>query len=115
MTPRRRDRVAPPPRKGGWDCRFASNAAANSWEQLSASAPNNSRAAWEFITADPRRWNKRQQPLQGRFATATANGMDLPQWQYEVTGGGRIWYCIDDDKKTVWLTAVHIGHPKATE
>lgn len=28
---------------------------------------------------------------------------------------GRIWYCIDDEKKTVWLTAVHIGHPKATE
>ena len=25
------------------------------------------------------------------------------------------WYCIDGDKKTVWLTAVHIGHPKATE
>ena len=41
--------------------------------------------------------------------------MALPQWQYEVTAGGRIWYCIDDDKKTVWLTAVHIGHPKATE
>ncbi|WP_419850240.1 hypothetical protein [Candidatus Poriferisocius sp.] len=41
--------------------------------------------------------------------------MELPQWQYEVTSSGRIWYCIDDDKKTVWLTAVHIGHPKATE
>ena len=39
----------------------------------------------------------------------------MPQWQFEVTGGGRIWYCFDDDKKTIWLTAVHIGHPKATE
>ena len=113
--PRRRDRAAPPPRKDGWDCRFASNDAAKSWEQLSASAPNNVRAAWELVTADPRRWNKRQQPLRDELATATANGMELPQWQYEVTGGGRIWYCIDDDKKTVWLTAVHIGHPKATE
>ena len=25
------------------------------------------------------------------------------------------WDCIDDDKKTIWLTAVHTGHPKATE
>ena len=25
------------------------------------------------------------------------------------------WNCIGDDKKTIWLTAVHIGHPKATE
>ena len=113
--PRRRDRAAPPPRKGGWDCRFANNTAAKSWEQFSATAPNNIRAAWEHITGDPRRWGKRQQPLQGRLATATANGIELPQWQYEVTGGGRIWYCIDDDKKTVWLTAVHTGHPKATE
>jgi len=30
-------------------------------------------------------------------------------------GGGRIWYCPDDEAKTVWVTAVHIGHPKATE
>jgi len=113
--PRRRDRVAPPPRKGGWDCRFASNDAAKSWEQLSASAPNNVRTTWELITADPRRWSRRQKPLQGRLATDTVNGIQLPQWQYEVTGGGRIWYCIDDDKRTVWVTAVHPGHPKATE
>ncbi len=113
--PRRRDRVAPPPRKGGWDCRYASNAAANSWEQFGASVPNNIRSAWELITADPRNRSKRQHPLRGRFATATVNGIQLPQWQYEVTGGGRIWYCIDDDKKTIWVTAVHSGHPKATE
>ena len=113
--PRRRDRAAPPPRKGGWDCRFANNTAAKSWEQLSATAPNSIRAAWENITENPRRWDKRQKPLQHELASATANGMELPQWQYEVTGGGRIWYCTDDDKKTVWLTAVHIGHPKATE
>ena len=115
MTPRRQDRVAPPPRKGGWDCRFANNDAAKSWEQLSTSVPSNIRAAWESITADPRRWSKRQQPLQGRFATADVNSVKMPQWQYEVTAGGRIWYCIDDDKKTVWLTAVHADHPKATE
>ncbi len=113
--PRRRDRVAPPPRKDGWDCRFANNTAAKSWVQLSATAPNNIRTAWEHITEDPRRWDKRQKPLQHELATAIADGTELPQWQYEVTSSGRIWYCIDDDKKTVWLTAVHIGHPKATE
>jgi len=39
----------------------------------------------------------------------------MDQWQYEVTRSGRIWYCIDDKKKTVWLTQVSLGHPKATE
>ena len=48
------------------------------------------------------------------------NGVEMEQWQYEVTGSGRIWYCIqphdiDDQKKTVWLTRVSVGHPKATE
>ncbi|MCY4257297.1 MAG: hypothetical protein OXE04_03295 [bacterium] len=112
---RRRDRVAPPPPKGGWDCRFANNNAATSWEQISATAPNNVRKAWKLITTDPLRWDKRQQPLKGRLATAVINHKALPQWQYEVTGGGRIWYCVDKDTATVWLTAVHIGHPKATE
>ncbi|MGD9751240.1 MAG: hypothetical protein AB7W59_09615 [Acidimicrobiia bacterium] len=43
------------------------------------------------------------------------NGVDLEQWQFEVTAGGRLWYCIDDDAKTVWLTDAHVGHPKSTE
>lgn len=43
------------------------------------------------------------------------NGEPMEQWQYEVTGGGRLWYCIDDEKRTVWLTEAAPGHPKATE
>jgi hypothetical protein len=39
----------------------------------------------------------------------------MEQWQYEVTGGGRLWYCIDDADRTVWLTDAMAGHPKATE
>jgi hypothetical protein len=37
----------------------------------------------------------------------------MEQWQY--AGGGRLWYVIDDDKSTVWLTEASPGHPKATE
>jgi hypothetical protein len=39
----------------------------------------------------------------------------LEQWQYEVTGGGRIWYLVDIDKNTVWITYAGTGHPKATD
>ena len=45
----------------------------------------------------------------------SVNGTELEQWQYEVTAGGRIWYCIEDKTKTVWITDAHVGHPKATE
>lgn len=43
------------------------------------------------------------------------NGEPLEQWQYEVTAGGRIWYCIDARGGTVWMTGASPGHPKATE
>jgi hypothetical protein len=36
-------------------------------------------------------------------------------WQYEVTGGGRIWYMIDDARRTAWITYAGSGHSKATD
>lgn len=73
------------------------------------------RVAWERITADPRDHTKRQHPLRGSLGTRVVNGTTVDQWQYEVTGGGRLWYCIDDEHRTVWLTDATVGHPKATE
>ncbi len=43
------------------------------------------------------------------------NGQEMEQWQYGVTGAGRLWCCIDDDRQTVWLTGATTGHPEATE
>src|SRR5581483_8345093 len=56
-----------------------------------------------------------QHPLRGSVGTRTVNGEDMEQWQYEVTGGGRLWYVIDDAHGTVWLTEATTDHPKATE
>jgi len=39
----------------------------------------------------------------------------MEQWQYEVTGAGRLWYAIDDARRTAWLTHASVGHPKNTE
>jgi len=39
----------------------------------------------------------------------------MPCWQIEVTGGGRIWYLLDTEKRTVWVTFASTAHPKATE
>lgn len=110
--PKRKERVAPPPTAaGGWDFRFATNDAIKGWEQIcSASA----RTAWERITADPRRRDARQHPLKGSLGSRLVNGTEMEQWQYEVTGG-RIWFCIDDDRATVWMTDASVGHPKATD
>jgi hypothetical protein len=114
-VPRRRERVAPPPPKGGWDFRYGSNDAAAGWERICAAVPGNARTAWERITADPRARTERQHPLRGTLGLRKVNGEPLEQWQYEITGGGRVWYCIDDRRRIVWLVEASVGHPKETE
>jgi hypothetical protein len=106
--------VAPPPARGGWDFRYATSDAVTGWEKVCAAAPSNARTAWERITADPRHRDERQHPLRGGLGLRTVNGEAMEQWQYEVTGAGRLWYCIDDNTRTVWLTDATPGHPKAT-
>lgn len=113
--PKRKDRVAPPPEKSGWDIRFANNQAAREWDELCNTASANTRRAWNEITSEPRRRSPRQARLKKGYGAKHVEGKTLEQWQHEVTAGGRIWYCPDDETKTVWVTAVHIGHPKATE
>jgi hypothetical protein len=54
-------------------------------------------------------------PLKGKLALVERRGVLLPQWQIEVTGGGRIWYLLDELNKTVWVRYAGTGHPKATD
>lgn len=113
--PKRRERVAPPPAREGWDFRYATSDAVVGWDKVCAASPANARVAWERITADPRRRDDRQHPLKGNLATRVVNGDTMEQWQYEITSAGRVWYCIDDGQRTVWMTDASPGHPKATE
>ena len=53
--------------------------------------------------------------MEAGIGTRTVNGEVMEQWQYEVTSGGRLWYCIDAAHRTVWLTDAMPGHPKVTE
>jgi hypothetical protein len=55
------------------------------------------------------------QATQGDYATGLHRGVLLPQWQIEVTGGGRIWYLIDEDNHMIWIQYASLQHPKTTE
>lgn len=57
----------------------------------------------------------RQDKLKGALSTHVVGGKLLDQWQYEVTGGGRIWYCPDAESRIVWIVVAGTGHPKATD
>ncbi len=57
----------------------------------------------------------RQHPLKHDLATVTVNGTTMPQWQYEVTGASRIWYAVNEPKRTTWITHAATGHPSKTD
>jgi hypothetical protein len=117
VSPKRGDRVAPPPAAGEWELRFATNEAAKGWESLTTQAPGPVRKAWEVLAQNPcpHPETARQHRLKGLLASASQGGLDLPPWQYEVTGAGRIWYVVEDDRRVVYLRLASTGHPKATD
>jgi hypothetical protein len=73
--------------------------------------------AWLAMTADPRcrADPSRQHPLKYDLATVKVGGSEMDQWQYEVTGGARVWYAIDDERQTLWITQAGTGHPRQTD
>ncbi|HTZ28506.1 MAG TPA: hypothetical protein VMC83_31195 [Streptosporangiaceae bacterium] len=39
----------------------------------------------------------------------------LEQWEYEITGAGRVRYVVDDHERIVWLIYASPRHPKDTD
>lgn len=108
-------RGEPIPRPRPWLVRAADRQAYQGWQRLLTVAPDNLDRAWVALTSDPRHIDQRQHPLKGALGVLKVAGAALEQWQYEVTGGGRIWYAIDDDSRTLWITRAGTGHPKQTD
>ncbi|GAB2880413.1 hypothetical protein GCM10027074_55830 [Streptomyces deserti] len=117
MSPKRGDDVAPPPVGEEWRLRFATNEAAKGWGELCAEAPGNTRRCFEALRSDPlsRADPDRQHRLRGRLARGNLGGQPYPQWEYEVTAGGRVRYLVDEQRRTVHLVYASPRHPKDTE
>ncbi|MEV6104130.1 hypothetical protein AB0M28_05350 [Streptomyces sp. NPDC051940] len=117
MTPKRGDDVAPPAVGKEWRLRFATNEAAKGWGELGAAAPGNTRRCFEALRTAPESLADpdRQHRLRGRLGTAVLGGTTLPQWEYEVTAGGRVRYLVDAARRTVHLVYASPRHPKDTE
>ena len=113
----RGDRVARPPVGSEWDLRFANKKAAEHWTKLCNFAAGNCAEMHSRLTADPRRRVNpdRHHQLKGALASKGHDGKILEQWQYEITGAGRVWFLIDDAKRRVLLVEVALGHPSKTD
>lgn len=117
MSPRRGDRVTVPPPEGHWDVRFATGDAAMGWEELCRHVLSNARRCLEILQTAPRSSANpdRQHRLRGDLATHQHNGKNLEQWEFEITGSGRVRYVIDERTRTVWLVYASPRHPKDTD
>lgn len=54
MSPKRLDRVAPPPVNDEWHVRFGTSEAAKGWEELCTNATAKTREAYELMRVNPR-------------------------------------------------------------
>ncbi len=119
MSPKKGDHVYQPAIGAEWAIRFSTAAAAKGWPCLENEAAGNLRKAWDTMRHSPGACpippNQRHKALSGRLNIGTIGRRTLPQWQIEVTSGGRIWYLLDDERHTVWVEYASTKHPKETE
>ena len=102
---------------GPWTIRPASARAQKEWGQAMAAEPELMAALRGRLILrpldrgdNPNRTHQLKPPL----AEKVIGGKRLPQWQHEISGSGRVFYCPDLTDKVVWVTKVDLAHPKET-
>lgn len=94
------------------------------WEQCASMFANAAAKAWEALAQHPTERSDRQHRLKGDLEWGSFEGRQLPRWQYEFSGGGRIWYLVEPGSAgakgpqapgRVLVEKIHFGHPKRTE
>lgn len=121
MRPGRRGQKSPrpaAPAPSPWTIRPVSERVRREWEQATAAQPELMAALRERLrlrpldrSDNPRRTHRLRPPL----ADKRVGDKTLPQWQRELTGGGRVFYCPDREERVVWVTRVDLAHPRETE
>ncbi|MCU1482929.1 MAG: hypothetical protein JWQ19_3715 [Subtercola sp.] len=118
----KRDIPVPRPLKGSeYEIFFGSASAERGWGDLKAVAKNALADAHDYLRIHPALFDSsRCYRLKGDLAVVIVDGVELPQWQYKVTDGARIWYVVDEptakSKKRgrVVITRAVTGHPNET-
>ncbi|WP_232283775.1 hypothetical protein [Saccharomonospora cyanea] len=102
-----------------WKIRYANGEAVRGWQEPLAAAPGNLRKVRDLLRHSPGELAGlpplRHHRLKYDLATGRHARRELPQWQIEVTGGGRVRCLLDEENHTGWLRYAGTGHPKLTE
>ena len=112
--PRRGQQVPPPPTDDEWDLRYATKESL-AFAEMEKQFPGNTAEAKARLKTAPAARTAVQKPLRGTLGRRTIAGVEMEQWQYDISSGARLWYCVDWANRIVWLTLAAMGHPRATE
>ncbi len=95
----------------------ASNDVVKGWNDLKATQNNKLAGAWDYLAQHPTlRHPLRNYPLKGSLGTVKILGEEFDQWQFrDLSHGARLWFCVDDKKRIVYLTRVATAHPNETK
>lgn len=118
MVGRKKSRIQSRPDPQPWTVKPASAHAHKQWQEAVQREPDMMSAERARLTEKPtfRGDNpRRTHQLKHDLAIRKVGSDKLPQWQHELTSGGRICYCIDKEERVVWVTKVALSHPKETE
>jgi len=83
------------------------------WRDLKATQRNTLADAWDYLTQHPLASTPTAHPLRGALGTIRRGGETHERWQYELSGGARIWYFVVD--RVVNIEQVHTHHPNETK
>lgn len=101
----------PPGTKFTYPIYAKNKSVADDWTALCATYENAARRCYDHLALTP---NERpQNPARGHALRGVLGRRGLHQ--YEVGGGARVWYVVEDVDHIVVIREVHISHPKATE
>lgn len=102
--------AASSPVPGEWTVRFGNRMAAEAWTAALNSDETEPALAHlhGLVTGDPRSAHSPEQHhrLKGSLGTWSDNGVEMEQWQHQISRGGWIWFRIDDADRTVWIMEV---------
>lgn len=113
VRPKRGDHVPPPPAVNEWDIRYATKESL-AFTELENQFPGNTAEAKQRLKHSPTIRSDVQKKLRGSLGSRMIGGTQMEQWQYDISSGARLWYCIDPENHIVWLTLAATGHPRAT-
>ena len=101
-----------------WAVRIVSASVEKQWNSAIEAEPELIQRERERLKTRPldrSRNPSRTHKLKGGLAQRRVGNQVLEQWQNEITGAARIWYCPDKKNRIIYVTYVSLSRPKGTE